>query len=100
MTLHDISRGSNFDSTRELVALEPLKHVFPNTADTAKTSTRRLHSDPCSQFKVSVQFNQSGQRSVQRNCITATIWITSPMPPEAAVGTNIGEVPARRVETH
>ena len=97
MTQHDITRGSYFDSARELVALEPLKHVLPSTADTAKASTRRLHSDPCSQFKVSVQFNQSGQRSVQRSCITATIWITSP---RQAAGANIGEVAARRVETY
>ena len=100
MTQHDISRGSNFDSARELLALAPLKHVLPSTADTTKASTRRLHSDPCSQFKVSVQFNQSGQRSIQRSRITAPIWITSPRPAEAAAGANIGEVTARRVETY
>ena len=100
MTQHDISRGSNFDSARELVALDPLKHVLPSTADTAKASTRRLHSDPCSQLKVPVQFIRSGQRSVQRNCDTATIWITSPRPAEAAAGANNGEVAARRVETY
>lgn len=100
MTEHGISRGSNFDSARELVALEPLKHVLSGTADTAKASTRRLHSYPCSHFKVSIQFNQSGQRPIQRSCITATIWITSPRPAEAAAGANIGDVTAGRVETY
>ena len=64
MTQNDIPRGSNFDSARELVAVEPPKHVLPSAADTAKAFTRRLHSDTCSQFKVSAQSNQSSQRSI------------------------------------
>ena len=60
MTQHDILRSCNLDSAREQVALGALEHVLSNTADTAKGSTRRLHSDPCSKFQLSIQFNQSG----------------------------------------